>query len=235
MAITTMGGVISRTQALLDDPAGRRFKPDYLRPYVDEENEEFQIDLQVLGVQQEQAEAIIPIPAAVSAPTDLTPYFATGQPLQYFLRPRYVDWKVTGQPDTSYVPSGFVAKLDDVDVGNLGCQQYRWTGGTLLLTPSYTPVTLRIGFDSLSQTIYDSAANVMRGIGNMLTLRVAKYVCALNNGMGKLGPELEKKSARAERKFANLLVMQNQSQLIIPMGTKRGTATQLSAGGVSFM
>jgi hypothetical protein len=235
MAILTMGGVIKRCGALLDDPANVRFTPDYLRPYIDQENESLEITLERVGVQQQQAEAIFSIPAAASSPNDLTPFFAAGGPLQYFLRPKYFDWKLQGQPDTSYSPSAAVDKLDDVPVGNLGCQQYRWTGGVILTTPSYTAVTLRIGFFALASDMYDDAAPVMRGIGNVLALQASVLVCDLNNGMGKLGARLQKNLARDKQNFCNLIVMQQQSKNIFPRSTKRGVATQISAGGSQFM
>ena len=241
MALMTMGDVIGRVQALLDDPAGRRFTSDYIRPYVDQENEEIQVFLERLGVQQEEQQAIFNVPAQVGGsdgstpPCDLTPYFAPGQPLQYLQRPTKVEWKVQGMPDVAYVPSDPVSSLDDVTIGNVGCQQYKWSGGAIYTTPSYTAVTFRITFLALTQTIYDSAAQVMRGTGNILALQVAAFIAALNNNMGKLQAKLDKNLSRNKQNLTNLLVMQQQSQLKVPRGTKRGRAVQISAGGNSFM
>ncbi len=235
MAILTVGNVIARVQALLDDPAGVRFSADYLRPYVDQENESLQIMLERLGVQQEEAIAIFNIPPAVSAPNDLTPYFAPGQPLQYLLRPKRLDWKIQGQPDTAYAQSDNVNELDDVQQGNIGCQQYRWAGGAIQTTPSYgAAVTLRVYFWALTQTVYDSASGVMRGIGNLLALQTASYVCSLNNQMGKLQAKLDRNLSRDKQNFTNLVVMQGQAENKFPRGTKRGTGVTLSAGGQPF-
>lgn len=220
---------------MLEDPANRRFTPDYLRPYIDQENEALQIMLERLGVQQEEAIAIFNIPAKVGdGPTDLTPYFSPGQPLQYLLRPKRLDWKIQGQLDPSYIESAAVNELDDVQQGNLGCQQYRWAGGAIQTTPSYTAVTLRVYFFALSQSIYDSASQLMRGIGFILARQVAIEVCASNNQMGKLQLRLEKSLSRDKQNFTNLIVMQQQAQLIYPRGTKRGRATQISAGGAPY-
>jgi hypothetical protein len=235
VAILTTGGVIARVQALLDDPAGRRFSADYLRPYIDQENEELQIMLEVLGVQQEEQIAIFNVPPATSGPSDLTPYFAPGQPLQYLMRPRGLDWKLQSLPDTFYQPSNLVSELSDVLPGHVGCQEYRWAGGAIQTIPSYTAVTLRVYFFALSQTVYDSAGGVMRGIGGLLALQTALFVCSLNNNMGKLGERLQRNLQRSKIKFSNLLVMQGQSKLIVPRGTKQGSSTQISAGGIPYM
>jgi hypothetical protein len=241
MAILSVGDIIRRVGWLLDDPGNRRFTPDYIRPGIDQENEAFEIDLERLGIQQQEQIAIFNIPAAVALPdgsnppTDLAPYFAAGQPLQWFLRPKRVDWKQTGQPDTSYSQADAVNELDDVQLGNLGVQQYRWAQGSIQLTPSYQPVTLRIYFFALSSDIYDDAQKVMRGIGFILANQVAAYIAASNNQMGKLGAKLEKDLARNKQNLSNLLVMQAQAQNIFPRGTKRGQAAQISAGGAPYL
>lgn len=236
MALMTTGDVITRVQALLDDPAGRRFSPDYLRPHIDQANEDLQIMLERLGVENEQRIAIFNVPAAaVQGPSDLTPYLAAGQPLQYMLRPQWLDWKIQGQPDVSYLGADSVDKLDDVIVGNVGCQQYNWSGGTIYTTPSYSGVTLRIGFLALTASIYDSSAQIMRGIGNIIALQAADFVCALNNDMGKLSAKMTKRLSTAKRNFANLIVMQQQTENRFPRGTKRGVGVQISAGGQQFI
>jgi len=241
MAILTVGDVIKSVGRRLDDPGNRRFTPDYIRPLIDDENEALEVTLARLGVQQNESIAILTLPAAPvlsdgsNPPVDLAPYFAAGKPLEWFLRPKRVDWKVTGQPDTSYIQADAVDELDDVMVGNLGVQQYRWAQGSIQLTPSATPVTMRIYFYALATDVYDSATRVMRGIGNVLALQVACYICSLNNQMGKLGDKLEKTLSRDKQNFCNLIVIQQQAQNIFPRGTKRGTAAQISAGGTPYL
>jgi hypothetical protein len=241
MAILTVGQIVARVGWLLDDPGNRRFSADYIMPGIDQENEALEITLERLGVQQQESIAIISLPAAApgpggsNPPVDLAPYFAAGQPLEWFLRPKRVDWKVTGQPDTSYSQANAVYELDDVQLGNLGVQQYRWAQGSIQLTPSYTPVTIRVYFFALATDLYDNAQPVMRGIGNILALQVASYICSMNNGMGKLGPRLDKSLARDKQNFCNLIAMQQQAQNIFPRGTKRGQALSISAGGTPYI
>jgi len=241
MAILSVGDIVARVGWLLDDPGNRRFSADYIRPGIDQENEALEITLERLGIQQQEQIAIINLPAAVvlsngsNPPVDLAPYFAAGQPLQWFLRPKRIDWKVTGQPDTSYTQADSVNELDDVMVGNLGVQQYRWAQGSIQLTPSYTPVTIRVYFFALATDIYDDAQSVMRGLGYILATQVAAYIAASNNNMGKLQAKLEKNLSRDKQNLCNLLVMQAQSQNIFPRGTKRGQAAQISAGGTPYL
>lgn len=240
MAVLTVGQIVKRVGVLLDDPSNRRFSSAYIMPYIDQENESFEITLERLGIQQQEFTAIINLPAATpgaggtTPPQDLAPFFAAGQPLQWFLRPKMIEWKVQGQPDTAYLESSPVNELDDVQVGNLGCWQYRWAQGSIQLIPSYTPVTLRVRFWALVSDIYDSAQTVMRGIGFILATQVATDICANNNNMGKLLPKLEKNLARDKQNLSNLLVMTAQAQLIHFRGTRRGVAYPIAAGGKSY-
>lgn len=241
MATLTVGQIVKRVGWLLDDPGNRRFASDYIMPGIDQENKSLEITLERLGVQQQEQTAIFTLPAAVPLgdgsfpPTDLAAYFNPGQPLEWFLRPKEVWWKVAGQPDTSYSQANAVSEIADVQIGNLGVQQYRWAQGSIQITPSATPVTLRIYYFALSTDIYDNAQSVMRGLGNILALQVAAYICALNNGMGKTGPKLEKTLARDKQNFKNLIQMQAQAQNMFPRGTKRGRGVAISAGGTPFI
>jgi hypothetical protein len=240
MAILTVGQIIKRVQVLLDDPAGRRFSNAYVMPFVDQENESFEITLERLGIQQQEQIAIFNLPACTpisngsTPPLDLASQFAAGQPLEWFLRPKRIDWKLQGQPDTSYIQSDPVNELDDVQVGNLGPYQYRWAQGSIQLSFFSTPIVLRVYFFALANDIYDNAAGVMRGVGFILATQVATLICSLNNNMGKLLPKLEKNLARDKQNLSNLMVMTGQAQLIHFRGTRRGGVFPISAGGQPY-
>lgn len=241
MAVLTVAQIVKRVGWLLDDPGNRRFTSDYIMPGIDQENESIEIFLERLGVQQQEQIAIFNLPPATvgpdgsNPPVDLAPYFNPGQPLEWFLRPKRVDWKVTGQPDTSYSQANAVNELADVQLGNLGVQEYRWAQGSIQLTPSYQPVTIRVYFFALSTDIYDNAQSVMRGIGFILALQVASYICAMNNQMGKLQAKLDKNLARDKQNLSNLLTMAAQAQNIFPRGTKRGQGVAISAGNTPYI
>ena len=144
MSLLTKGDVIRGVQRNLDDPAGVRWKPEYVGPFVDQANEDYLLTLEKLGVQLQEQIAIFNLPVATAAPQDLSAYYGAGKPLQYLMRPKRIDWKLQGQPDTSYIESELVSELDDVAPGNLGCSQWRWAGGSIQLTPNYSAVTLRV-------------------------------------------------------------------------------------------
>lgn len=231
MALLTMAQVNDRAAALLDDPAHRRFSTNYLRTHIDQQNESMMIALSSLGLQQQEQTAIFNIGAGVS---DLTPFFQVGQPLQYLLRPKEIDWKLQQQPDTSYAPSYPTAELDDVDPSNLGCQQYRWAGGSLQVTPSGTPVTLRVRYLALNASIVDPNQQIVLGIGFVLAAMVARFVASLNNGMGTLIKTLDSEVKTNRRNVKNLMVQQKQGKNIIARGIRRTTYPVISAGGTSY-
>ena len=240
MAVLTVGQIVKRVGVMLDDPANVRFSNAYILPFIDQENESFEITLERLGIQQQEQIALINLPSATPGingtcpPVDLAPQFAPGYPLQWFLRPKRIDWKVQGQPDTAYLPSDPVDELDDVQADNLGCWQYRWAQGSIQLIPSYTPVTIRVYFYALADVYADNAQSVMRGVGFILARQVALEIASLNNNMGKLVPHLEKSLARDKQNLCNLMVMVAQAQLIHFRGTRRGQAYPISAGGKPF-
>ena len=240
MAVLTVAQIIKRTQVLLDDPSGTLFTTAYIMPYLDQENESFEITLERLGIQQQEQIAIINLPSQTQTqngscpPVDLKPFFAAGQPLQWFLRPKRIDWKLQGQPDTSYQQSDPVNELDDVQYGNLGPWQYRWAQGSIQLSANYTPVTVRIYFWTLTDVISDNAQSVMRGSGFILATQVAALICATNNNMGKLSAKLEKNLARDKQNLSNLVTMTAQAQLIHFRGTRRYGTAPISAGGKSY-
>jgi hypothetical protein len=243
MAVLSVGQIVHRVGVMLDDPANARFSEAYIMPFIDQENESFEITLERLGIQQQEQIAIIDLPSATPSsdgscpPVDLAPLFAPGRPLEWFLRPKRIDWKLQSQPDTAYIQSDPVNELDDVQIGNIGPYQYRWAQGSIQLVPNYTAVRLRIYFFALSTDIYDdaqTAPSIMRGVGYILARQVALEIASLNNNMGKLVPRLEKSLSRDKQNLCNLLVMTAQAQEIHFRGTRRGAAYPISAGGKPF-
>ena len=232
MALLSMLQVNDRAAALLDDPGHRRFSTNYLRAHIDQQNEQMLISLCTLGLQQQEQTAIFNIAPQI---TDLTPYFQNGQPLQYLLRPKEIDWKITGLPDTAYNTSWPVEELDDVSPSNLGCEQYTWIGGSLQVTPSGTAVTLRIRYLALAASIVDPNQQIVLGLGFLLALMTARFVCSLNNGMGTLAKQLDADVKSNKRNVRNLFVMQQQGRNVFPRGIRRTIYPTISAGGSSYI
>lgn len=231
MALLSMAQVNDRAAALLDDQAHARFSREYLRNHIDQQNEQMLVKLSSLGLQQQEQTATLNIGPNIS---DLTPYFQPGQPLQYLLRPSEIDWKLQSQPDTSYSESWPVEELADADPSNLGCQQYRWAGGSLQVTPSGTPVTLRIRYLALNASVVDPNQQIVLGLGFLLALLVARFVAALNNGMGVLIKQLDTDIKSSRRDVKSLFTQQMQKQNVVPRGVRRTTYPVITAGGSSY-
>jgi hypothetical protein len=231
MALLLMSQVNDRAAALLDDQAHARFSREYLRSHIDQQNEQMLIKLTSMGLQQQEQTAFINLSALTS---DLTPFFQSGQPLQYLLRPVGIDWKLQGQPDTAYASSWPVDELTDVDPSSIGCPQYRWAGGTLQVTPSSSVVTLRVRYLALTATVVDPNQQIVLGLGFLLALMVARFVAALNNGMGKLTAQLDVDIKTSRRDVKSLFVQQLQKQNIVVRGVRRTAYPVITAGGSSY-
>jgi hypothetical protein len=212
--------IFRRVGALLDDPSNSRFSGAYLTPFIDQEYDEMDVQLEVLGMEYVEHIAIVNVNANV---TDLSYLLADGQALQSMKLPKRVDWKQQGQPDTSYIQSSYVDELDDVGIGSIGFFEWTFQQGSLQVTPSSVPITARIYFDATSTNIYDPAQGVIRGTGHILAPRVAAYVASLQNGMGTLQKKAETKAKEAWLMFCKLVVMNSQSKLRSPRPIHRRT------------
>jgi hypothetical protein len=204
-----VGSIVRRVQSLLDNPSGSKFTSDYVMPFIDQEYDEMDVDLERLGMQYIEQVAIFDVAANV---TDLTYAVAGGQPLQYMKLPRRLTWKLQGQPDVLYQLSQHVTELRDTDGANQGVPEWRFADGALQVTPSSVAATLRIYFDAVSTDIYDPAQNVIRGTAHILALRAAATIASVNNGMGTLQKKLDQKRDRAWASFCNLVVMNSQQK-----------------------
>ncbi|MGP8269109.1 MAG: hypothetical protein ACLQLH_03500 [Terracidiphilus sp.] len=207
--LQNVADITRRIQALLDNPSGSKFNSAYILPFIDQEYDEMDLDLERLGMQYVEQIAIFNIAANI---TDLTYAVGVGQPLQYMKLPKRMDWKLQGVPDIEYQPSNLVTELDDVDLSSEGVPEWRFASGGLQITPSSVAVTLRVYFDAVSTDIYDPAQNVIRGTAHILALRAASTIAAVNNGLGTLQKKLDQKRDRAWTSFCNLVVMNDQQK-----------------------
>lgn len=207
--LQNVNDIVKRVGALLDDPANTRFDAPYLIPHIDQHFDEMDVELEKLGMQYIQHITAVPIAANV---TDLTYLLADGQALATMKVPTRLDWKQSGQPDTSYLRSAYVDELDDVGPNSVGALQWTFQQGAIFITPSTTALVARIYFDAVSTDLYDASQNVIRGTAHILAARVAAYVASLNNGMGALQVKLEKKSAKVWNDFASVVNMKNQAK-----------------------
>lgn len=225
--------VVKRTAALLDDPGQTEFDTDYLSPYINQIADAMDVDLEVLGLQYQEQIAIIPL----STPTsDLSPFMADGQPLAAMKLPNGVDWKLSSQPDTAYVPSVLVGHLPDVTPSSIGAYKFSWRGSVLYVTPSAVPVTVRIYFDAMSATLYDPADKVVRGVTHVIAYRAAAKVADLR-GNPNMANSHRRDGDKAWHAFSTLAIMRNQKRSYVVRGqnNRRGSRVNILAAdsGVS--
>lgn len=207
--LQNVNDIAKRVGALLDDPANTRFTAAYLIPYIDQQYDTLDVDLERLGMQYIEHIAIVDVNANV---TDLSYLLADGQALQSMKLPKKMKWKQQGLPDTAYQWSAYRSELDEVAADSIGAVQYTFQQGGLQITPSSVPLTLKIYFDAISTNIYDPAQGVIRGTAHILAARVAAYVASLKNGMGTLQKKAELEASNSWNSFCKLSTMNGQSK-----------------------
>jgi hypothetical protein len=224
--------VIKRVCVLLDDPSGATFSREYLMPFVDQEYDEMDVELERNGMQYIESIAVFTVPAGT---TDLSTYLADGQPLATMKFPKYVKWKLPSQTDEFYQLSAFVQELDEVNPANIGARQWRNANGAIQITPSNQPITLKVYFDTISTNIYDPVQQVIRGTAHILAPRVGAAVCALGGDMTKRFNYLDAKAKKNWNAFLVVLVQQRaQRNISNPPIHGRRRAASRSAGGNAY-
>lgn len=219
--------IVLRVGALLDDPANNQFTGDYLQPYIDEEYDELDTELEALGMQYVESVAIFDVQPGVSNLGNLN---ANGGALQFMKFPLRVRWKLVGQEDLEYKPSALVQELDEVSIASLGALEWRNANGAIQITPSSSAVTLKVYYDAMSSDVWDPQTQVIRGTAHILACRVAFYVAGIR-GMD-LAPRLEKKAGRAWDVFSRTLSKVKQAQLVMVPKTHRTRRVSTPAGYV---
>lgn len=215
--------VAKRAGAFLDDPSLSIYKLTYLMPFIDQCYEELDVDLERCGMQYVEGIVEFVNPAGTS---DLSPLLADGQPLQYMKFPKWVDWKLPGQPDSMYTPSAMVSELQDFDAAT-GAWQWRFGDGGLQVTKAAVDVALRVYFDTMSTTIYDPAQGVIRGTAHILAAAVAREVYSARKGMEKQAARMDLKYKKIWNSFKSVVVMNNQGKqpTAKPMHPRQRVAT----------
>lgn len=224
--------VVKRVGVLLDDPSLSVYTQAYQMPFIDQEYEEMDVELERNGMQYVEAIAVVDV---VANTTDLSSLLAPGQPLASMKFPKYIRWKVKGMPDSSYLLSELVEELDEVTDGSIGAFQWRNASGSIQITPSSVDLTLKIFYELVSTNIFDPAQNVVRGTAHILAARVASEIAYAAGDTAKRGPRLEKKAHKSMNVFLGVLTMRNQQKDILnPRLHGRRGRTGVTAGGSSY-
>ncbi|HEV2709145.1 MAG TPA: hypothetical protein VGU67_02930 [Edaphobacter sp.] len=224
--------VIKRVGVLMDDPSGSTFTREYLMPFVDQEYDEMDVELERNGMQYVESTAILTVPPLT---TDLISFLGDSQPLATMKFPKYIKWKLTSQTDEFYQLSNFVQELDEVNPANIPVTQWRNAQGSIQITPSAQTVNLKVYFDTISTNIYDPTQQVIRGTAHILAPRVAAAVCATGGDLTKRFAYFDAKWRRNWNAFLVVLVQQ-QSQRNISNPPIHGARPRagMTAGGASY-
>jgi|GEM_PF-5637583 len=202
--------IVKRVGVLMDDPSNSTFTREYLIPIIDQEYDEMDVEMEKNGMQYIESIAVLPSVPALT--TDLVSYLADGQPLATMKFPKYVKWKLPSQTDEFYQLSHLVQELDEVNAANVGAWQWRNANGSIQITPSNEPVTLKVYFDTISTNIYDPTQQVIRGTAHILAPRVGAAVCAIAGDQVKRGAWLQAKAFKNMNDFLVVLTQQKQQR-----------------------
>jgi hypothetical protein len=201
--------ILKRVGVLLDDPSCSTFTREYVMPFIDQEYDEMDVELERNGMQYVESIACLTVTAGT---TDLIAFLGDGQPLATMKFPKYVKWKLTSQTDEFYQWSALVGELDEVNPANIGAWQWRNAQGSIQITPSNADVNIKVYFDTISTNIYDPTQQVIRGTAHILAPRVASSICAVAGDQAKRGAWLNAKATRNWNAFLVVLVQQKQQQ-----------------------
>lgn len=225
--------IVKRVGVLLDDPSNATFESDYVMPFIDQEYDEMDVELERAGMQYVEDIAVIPLDPLVS---DLNDFILAGEALQFMKAPKYLKWKLTSQTDEFYQLSALVEEIDEVNIANIGTWQWRFANGSIQITPSNIPVTVKVYFDTVSTNILDPAQNVIRGTAHILSLRVASSICSVAGDQAKRGPWLKAKAHKAMNAFLQVLSHhKQQTKIQNPRLHGRTGKANPTAGGNSYV
>ena len=211
--------MVGSVAALLDDPGQSDIDIDYVLPFLNLRWSNIVVNMVMLGLQYSEEVAEITVPAGTATLSD---FMATGEPLNSLMKPKSIDWKPVGAPDTQYVPSNQVNELDDVDGSSQGLIEYSWQGGTVQVTPSAIDVIARVRFLAMSTQLVDPTDEMVKGIGDIVAYRVGEIIAGVR-GNASLKVDCRLWGDEALDDFLAMSNLQSQAVLTkIPATHQRG-------------
>ena len=240
--IPSVSVLIKRVQALLSDPAGKRFDNAYLMPFIGLANEDLYAELTSVNLKYEDTVVtILNVPANT---TDLSTYQATGGVLEYMMVPSKVEWRNVGESDEEWRKVPSVDEVADTNAAAGGdpiasnvsyVRSYEWRGEILYLSPCENPVDLRIRFEALPADLSDEQKSIIRGVLNVLSYGTAALVAETDGEMGKLAVNLEHRFQKALDNFETIMVKKDQLVKRIPKKANSGHLSRYGIWGVPIL
>lgn len=211
--------VLTRLQSLMTlayGPKSNYADMDYLTDFVSIRNEDVNLRIQSLGLNFDtQVVVLLGVPANT---TDLSSYQADGQALGALVIPDSgdgsdpIEWRVAGQTDLMWQPVPWVGKVEDTNGADPGqpiasissaVDSFEWRAGIIVISPCNVAVDLRIRGTFLPILADNDAAQVIKGLANVIAYWTGEMVSALGPG-GESGPVhtwFATEAARAENDF----------------------------------
>lgn len=239
--IPLVGNLITRTQALLDDPTGKWADHDYLMPFVEQVNEDLYTELAAINLTY--ADTVVVLQAVAANTSDLSAYQATGGLLEYMMVPTLVEWREVGESDLEWKPVTRLDKVADTSAAGDGqatasvssfVNSYEWRASILYISPCDQPVDLRIRFQALPVVLTDDEQTLIRGLINVMAYRVAELVAEIRGNMGNLAAQMKVRGDTAAENFEILMVKQSQLVRRRFGRANRGQTSQLSGPAFPF-
>jgi hypothetical protein len=198
-----------RTAALCDDPQQDWCTGDYVLPILNQIHDEVYDDLKSVNAPLSEKIAVLTVTAGT---VDLSAFQTRGKELENMMQPRWLDWKLTGDLDSAYLPIERVDKLQDIDPGTTqGIKQYRFRAGGVYFTPSSIDVKIRIEFEELWVAFSDGVATPeVNSVGHILARRTAAEIMGGSRGNEKAGEWHMRLYTRAVDQLLSNYVRTNQ-------------------------
>lgn len=189
-----LSDITSRVQALHDDQEGTYCTPELVASHAQQQYEVLFNRLYLSDSQFD--EQVIEIPGVAAGTTDLSAFLKPGQPLEFLVTPRTVEWRFPGLDATNYrVARGPLDAVRDVAAGMPSLDSWAWIRRNLFLSQFGVALDLRITGTTLFDPLTDQNSLIQMDItaNAVLAYMIAKAI-AQAHGMPTLIKEYRQES-----------------------------------------
>lgn len=176
-----LDSMVKKIQENCQDATGQWCTKSYIINTINIKADDLAAELSMLGLGYDEQRVVITLPATTG---DLSAFQATGQPLANMIRPKYIEWKLTTDPDTSYEDASPVDRLPDVDTDAIGIEAYTFLQSIVQVTPSSQPLTVRVTAIVMRANLVDDDDSVIAGTQAILCYRISSTVLTRRGNTG---------------------------------------------------
>jgi hypothetical protein len=195
--------IIAQVQALHDDEEGTYVTPELVASHAQLQYQKLYNKLYLSDSQFD--EDVIEITGVPAGTPDLSAFLKSGQPLEFLVTPRIVEWKLPGLDDTNYrVAAGPLDAVRDVSDGMPSLDSWAWIRRNLKLSKFATALDLRITCTTMFDALTDPDSVIQ--IDNFATVALA-YLIALAIAQSRNMPNMVKEYRQeADDAFDDLMI-----------------------------